>query len=98
MSKLITQLHNVSPEDFKNDILIGVEKSLENFSKNFQPKEPTVWVTRKQLKEMLSVSYVTIHDWCNKGILKPYKIGRQVRFKREEVLAVLENSNSSKKE
>lgn len=95
MSKSVTQLHNVSPEEFKNEILSGVEKSLENFSQKFQPKEPTTWVTRKQLREMLSVSYVTIHDWCNKGILKPYKIGRQVRFKLEEVLAVLENSTTS---
>lgn len=96
MSKSVTQLHNVSPEEFKNEILSGVEKSLKNFSQNFQPKEPTTWVTRKQLREMLSVSYVTIHDWCNKGILKPYKIGRQVRFKLIDIEEVLSNSRNDK--
>lgn len=94
MSNNITQLHNISPEEFKAEILTGVKKSLEEFSRSLKPNEPPVWITRKQLKAMLSISYPTIHDWCNKGILIPYKIGSQVRFKKSEVIAVLENSNS----
>lgn len=94
MSNNITQLHNISPAEFKSQILEGVKRSLEEFGKSFRPAEEVIWITRKELKDMLSVSYPTIHDWCNKGILKPYKIGRQVRFKRSEVLEVLENSAS----
>jgi excisionase family DNA binding protein len=94
MSNNITQLHNISPDEFKAEILEGIKKSLEEFGKSFHPVEEDVWITRKEIKEMLSISYPTIHDWCNKKILKPYKIGRQVRFKKSEVIAVLENSNS----
>jgi excisionase family DNA binding protein len=94
MDKNVTQLHSISPEEFKNEILIGVEKSLQKFSKNFQPKEPTIWLTRKQLKEMLQIGYTTIHHWCEKGILNPYKIGNQVRFKRSEIITLIESSGS----
>ena len=93
MSKNITQLHNISPDEFKEDILSGVRKELLNFSKKFQPKTESTWLTRKDVKEVLSISYPTIHKWCHKGILKPYKIGRQIRFKREEILKELEDSS-----
>jgi excisionase family DNA binding protein len=93
MKNRITQLHNVSPEEFKNDILSGVQKQFEKFSENFIPKEPTVWLTRKDACDLLGVSLVTIHDWSKKGILQPYKMGNRVRFKRSEIEQTLINSN-----
>ncbi|SHI77494.1 DNA binding domain-containing protein, excisionase family [Mesonia phycicola] len=93
MNKNITQLHNVSPEEFKNDILDGVKKQLEFFSKNFKPKEPNIWISRQDAAELLGVSLVTIHDWCKKDILQKFKIGNRVRFKRSDIEQVLLNSN-----
>lgn len=90
----ITQVHSISPEEFKNEIIAGVKKSLKEFGKTFKPAEEEVWLTRNQLKEMLSVSLTTIHNWCNEGILTPYKIGCQTRFKKRDILEILENSNS----
>lgn len=92
MGNSVTQLHNVTPEEFKKEILLGVEQSLIKFSKNFQPKEPSVWLTRKELKEMLSIGYTTIHEWCKKGILIPYTIGKHVRFKRSDIIELIESS------
>lgn len=94
MSNSITQLYNTTPEQLKAELLDGVRECLVQFSKNSKEQETSEWLTRKELKVMLSVSLVTIHDWCNKGILKPYKIGRQTRFKKKEVLEVLESSRT----
>ena len=93
MSKNITQLHSISPEQFKSEILEGISKQLKEFSKNFTPKEPTIWITRKEASELLGVSLVTIHNWTKDNIISAYKIGNRVRFRRSEIENILLNSN-----
>ena len=93
MSKNITQLHSITPEEFKAEILEGVSKQLKEFSKNFTPKEPTIWITRKEASELLGVSLVTIHNWTKDNIISAYKIGNRVRFRRSEIENILLNSN-----
>ena len=61
MSKNITQLHNISPDEFKEDILSGVRKELLNFSKKFQPKTESTWLTRKDVKEVLNAIDIYKH-------------------------------------
>ncbi|ANH60865.1 helix-turn-helix domain-containing protein [Dokdonia donghaensis] len=92
MMNTVTQLHSTTPEKFKAELLQGVTECLNQFSEQQKATEPVEWLSRKDLKVMLQVSLVTIHDWCKKGILKPYKIGRMVRFKRSEVVRILEES------
>lgn len=45
------------------------------------------YLTREQVAKMFAVSTVTIWDWSNRGILKPYKISNKVRFLKSEVLS-----------
>ncbi len=92
MNNNVTQLHNTTPDELERKIVTSLEKVLDQFSDKFQPKEPSQYITRKQVKEMLSVSYVTIHDWNNKNILKPYKIGGRTLYKRQEIEDVLNKS------
>lgn len=93
MEQNITQVHNVSGDELLKNFLNGVEEKLNSFEKNFQPKEPTQWVTRKEVSQILSISLVTISDWSKKGILKPYRIGNRIRFKRKEVEQALTKIN-----
>ncbi len=93
MKNDITQVHNIDPEELKNEILSGVQKQLEHFSKNFKPKEPTVWLSRKEVCELLGISLVTIHEWSKKGILYPYRMGNRIRFKRSDIEKKLQESN-----
>jgi len=93
MSKHITQLHNVDPEDFKREILSGVAKQLQKFSENFKPKEPTIWIGRKEAAEILGVTFPTLLDWNKKGILHPFKAGNRVRYRRNDIEQVLLESN-----
>ena len=93
MSKSITQLYGISPEEFKAEILEGVGKQLQEFSKNFQPKEPIIWITRQEAAELLGVSLVTIHNWTKEGVIHAHKIGTRIRFNRSEIEKILFNSN-----
>ena len=52
-----------------------------------QPKETLL--TRKEVAKLLKISLVTVHSWTNKGILKSYRIGNQIRYKETEVLKAL---------
>lgn len=85
MSESTTQVHHISADELTDKILNGVESKLNEFEKNFQPKESTIWITRKEVTEILSISLQTVHEWSKKGIINPYKIGNRVRFKRLEV-------------
>jgi len=92
MKKKLIQIHEVEPEEFKNEILAGVEQLFKEFSKNFEPKA-AVWLSRKDVTELLGISLVTIHNWGKNGILKPYKIGNMVRFRLSDIEKVLLQSN-----
>ena len=62
-----------------------VNRRLNDLKKNFQPKEPTEFLTRQEVAEMLSVDLSTVHNWTKKGILTAYQIGGRVYHKRVEV-------------
>lgn len=98
MKKDITQLHNINPQDLKNEILEGIQEKLDKFSQNFKPKDPTVWLSRKDVCELLGISLVTIHDWSKKGILHPFKMGNRVRFRRSDIEQTLLQSNKKASE
>jgi hypothetical protein len=92
MAKKVIQFH-VDPEDFKNEILSGVAMQFKNFSKNFKPKEPTIWCGRKEAKEILGITYPTLLDWGKKGLVHPFKVGSRVRYRRKDIEQVLLSSN-----
>lgn len=77
-------------------ILKPIEIELQELRKNFVLKEPEDWMSRADVAKLLDIAYPTLHDWCNKSILKKYKIGSRTYFKRSEIEAVLNNSNRTK--
>lgn len=80
-----TILHNATPEQITQAILNGVDEKLNQLRANFQPKEPTEYLTRNEVKELLKVDLSTIWNWTKKGKLKSYGIGNRVYYKRHEV-------------
>jgi len=89
----ITQLHNITPEELKQAIISEIRIELKEISKKFQPVRPPEYVTRKEAAKILKVSLVTIHDWNKKRILKPYRLGNLIRYKRSELDQALININ-----
>lgn len=54
-------------------------------------------LTRKEVAKILKVSYRTILNWENQGILKPWKLkatGRnaRVRYKKSDIEKLIENN------
>lgn len=69
-------------EELKSTLIPELQKQL---SKEFQPKEPTEYLTRSEVCKLLKIDLSTLHNWRNKGILKAYGIGNRVYFKRSEI-------------
>ncbi|WP_455004964.1 helix-turn-helix domain-containing protein [Capnocytophaga gingivalis] len=79
------QFIQTSPEQLQAAIIEGVRKELNELKKDFQPKEPTVYLSRQEVKQMLGINLTTLNNWTKKGILISYGIGGRVYYKRHEV-------------
>jgi len=90
MKKTITEVHEVSPKQLTDALCDSVNetlnKRLDQLEANLQPKVPDEYMTRKEVASLFKVSLVTTYEWDKKGILKPYKIGKnRVRYLRAEI-------------
>ena len=74
----------VLPPEIQNE-MSEIRKELSELRKSFQPKEPTVYLTRQEVAEILHVDLTTIWSYTKKGILISYGIGSRVFYKRHEV-------------
>lgn len=63
----------------------AISKRLNDLKKNFQPKEPTEFLTRNEVADMLSVDISSVHNYTKRKILTSYQIGGRVYYKRSEV-------------
>ncbi|WP_417199254.1 helix-turn-helix domain-containing protein [Bizionia sp.] len=87
------QFISTSPTALANLIDEKIKAQLEDLKQNFQPKEPDEFMSRKETADLLKISLTALHDWMNKGILKPYKMGNKTYFSRKQVTETLFNSN-----
>lgn len=85
MQKNITQLHDVTPEQLKQLISEDFKIQLDSLKTHFKPKEPTQYLTRKGVTEMLNINISSVHNWTKKGILKAYQISGRLYYKRDEI-------------
>jgi excisionase family DNA binding protein len=79
------QLIQITPDELQQEIISGMRAEIDKLKKEFQPKEPTEYLTRQQVKELLNVDISTIHNWTKRGKLKSYGLGNRVYYKRSEV-------------
>ena len=74
-----------SPEELENRIYNRFKSEIDNLRSDFQPKQPTEYLTRNQVKELLDVDLSTIHNWTKRGKLQAYGIGNRIYYKRCEI-------------
>ena len=79
------QFIQTSPEELQQQINDGVRNQLENFLKEFKPKQVNDYLTRQQVAQMFNVDISTIHNWCKSKRLKPLGIGSRVYFLRSDI-------------
>tara|TARA_R110002126_G_scaffold152203_3_gene299293 strand:- start:1895 stop:2182 length:288 start_codon:yes stop_codon:yes gene_type:complete len=81
----VTQVHHTSDEDLTRSIAKTIKDLFTSYTEKNQTNKETIWITRKQVSERLSISLVTVDDWTKRKILTAYRIGNKKRFKRHEV-------------
>ena len=79
------QFISITPEQLQAQIVEGVKTHLDDLKEFYQPKEPTEFLTRAEVAELLKVDLSTVHNWTKKGILQSNGIGGRVYYKRKEV-------------
>ena len=97
MSNVI-QLTNVTPNELVELISIGIREQLKEFSIKLSTESSGTnnpHLTRKETATYFNISLNCLNMWVNKGILKSYKVGQRVFFKREEILQVMFNQSKT---
>lgn len=84
MEKTI-QFVQVTPEQLQNAIIEGVKLQLNDLKEHLQPKEPTKYLTRSDVAEMLKIDLSSVHNWTKRRVLKSYQISGRIYYKRAEV-------------
>lgn len=79
------QFIQTTPEKLQEQISENVKNQLQDFLKNFKPKQPDEYLTRSEVAGLLKVDLSTIHNWCKSGKLKPLGIGARVYFLRSDI-------------
>ncbi|PUB29379.1 excisionase family DNA binding protein [Elizabethkingia sp. YR214] len=67
----------------------------EQLSKDFQPKEPTQYLTRTEVCELLKINLSTLHRWRKEGQIPSYGFGNRVYFKHDEVEQIINQNKLS---
>ena len=78
---LITELRNTL-----------IPELTEKLSVQFQPKEPTDYLTRSEVCKLLKIDLSSLHRWRKEGKIPSYGLGNRVYFKRSEVEQII-NAN-----
>lgn len=76
-------------EDIKKEIIPELKEQL---CKEFQPKEPSVYLSRNEVCKMLHIDLSTLHRWRKDGVLIAYGLGNRIYFKRNEIEALIEKN------
>jgi len=76
------------PEELKQDIS-KLRSELAEIKMNLQPKEPTKYLGRREVAQMLDVNISTIHNWTVKGVLTALQIGGRIYYRKKDVEAAL---------
>jgi hypothetical protein len=91
------QFLQTTPTELADLITASVKRELTTLSArlNSQTTESDKpHLTRQETAAFFDVSVQCIHDWTNKGILKPYKVGNRTYYLRSECMEVMLNKKA----
>ena len=72
--------------EIANEVIEGI-KSLLDIQNQSLPEDN--YISRKDTAQLLNISLVTLSNWTKKSLLKSYKIGSRVLYKKSEVIESL---------
>lgn len=77
------EIYELSAEELRTLISEVISEELSKQKPN--PPETDKLISRKEAARHFMVSVVTIDTWRKKGILKTYRTGKRIYFKRSEL-------------
>jgi len=86
MNPKTLQLINVTPEEFKQEIINGLLKELPAVLGKVENEE---LLTREQTAALLDINLKTLGEWTKKKKFPSYGMGSRVYYKRAEVISSL---------
>ena len=87
------QFIGTTPQELVKEIANSIIPELRaELSKEFEPKEPTEYLTRSEVCKLLKIDLSTLWRWQRNGTLQAYALNNRVYFKRSEIDDVL-NTN-----
>ena len=95
--KVTTEVHEITSQDLLKTIRSCIKEEFQSI-KIPRSEAEINWLTRKEAAAFFGVSVVTIYNWTKEGIITSYKISNRLRYKKEELIAVLNNSNKTASE
>ena len=78
--------------ELKNSLIPELKAQL---SAQFQPKEPTEYLTRSEVCKLLKIDLSSLHRWRKEGKIPSYGLGNRVYFKRSEVEQIINRNKLS---
>ena len=73
-------------QEITQEVLTGLRELINH---NTNADEAIEYITRKETAKLLNISLVTLSSWTKRSILKSYKIGSRVLYKKSEVIESL---------
>lgn len=70
----------------------SVKEEVERIVKGISEPHSDVLMNLQETADFLQVSKVTIHKWKKEKLIKSYRIGRKLYFKRNELSESMNNS------
>ncbi len=89
-------LFPISIEELRNLISEAVKKELDRLPTNNSPPLEPELISRREAAKLLRISLPTLSDYIMRSILPAYRIGNNVRLRKDEVLKALEKIQTIK--
>lgn len=71
----------IEPNELKSLLKESVKQELNQLKEEILCKNPTQYLTRKQVAKMLDINLTTLNNWTKKRILTSYAIQGRVYYK-----------------
>ena len=92
----LIQFIGTNPSDLISELKNSLIPELKaQLSAQFQPKEPTEYLTRSEVCKLLKIDLSTLHRWRKDNTIPSYGMGNRVYFKRSEVDAIINQNKLS---
>ena len=91
-----TLIHHMTAEQLTK-LFTDLQNQINELKLHYEPKQPTEYLTRKEVANLLKCDLSTIWNWSNKGKLIPYGIGNRTYYKRNDIELALTCLGANKK-